>query len=271
MIQMVGDEKLDKFLSDHNIIVDTLDNGLTLSSNLNDDQVFLSLEQSPVVVREQPRPICVMVAGVPRSGTSCLAGVLHRLGVRMGPFINTDSEANRMGYHEHLGLVTFHSNWTGQNVREEWDPANITRLVKMDEETREAYQDVIKESEEWVGPGSLWGFKDLRIYHFINEFVKLTRSELMVVDVIRNTEATIASIANYPGFKGDPKKTFEAWHMMKQIALNVLTNYGAPRLVIAYEALLSNPGRQVQYIANFLGVKMNEAAIEFIDPTLNRH
>lgn len=64
----------------------------------------------------------VVVAGQPRSGTSCTAGVLHHLGVPMGERFLPAAPANPVGYFEELELEAYlrHQRKRKRPPAEEW-------------------------------------------------------------------------------------------------------------------------------------------------------
>ncbi|GAG35092.1 unnamed protein product, partial [marine sediment metagenome] len=51
---------------------------------------------------------CVLVLGIPRSGTSAVSGLLNILGVYFGDNLINPSEANPKGFYEHVNLNTMH-------------------------------------------------------------------------------------------------------------------------------------------------------------------
>ena len=55
-----------------------------------------------------PSRRAVVVLGMHRSGTSAVAGCLHRLGVDFGPRLMPATEANARGYYEHIDIVNLH-------------------------------------------------------------------------------------------------------------------------------------------------------------------
>jgi len=54
-----------------------------------------------------PSPLRVIVAGTPRSGTSFVAGLVHRMGFRLGPeqWLRPADQHNRFGYYECMPLT----------------------------------------------------------------------------------------------------------------------------------------------------------------------
>ena len=50
---------------------------------------------------------CILVLGTPRSGTSCVAGILHHLGVVMGEQFLEADDWNPAGYFQDVEFETF--------------------------------------------------------------------------------------------------------------------------------------------------------------------
>lgn len=267
-----GLEDLREAFAPHDIGVSWVDDVLVFDFWGQDEPHCVRLaEPEPLGETPQER-ICVIVVGIPRSGTSCVAGTLHHLGVRMGPFDTTVDEANPAGYFEHKGMVDFHGQFVGRGV-DGWRMGR-DRFVFSDE-VRLAYRDLVAHSEEAVGPRGLWGFKDLRFFHVVAEFAVAVDSRVKMVEVVRSPEAVRRSMLAYPGFSeqwpGEVEEVMLAWAKMKAHALSVLTvMLDAPRLVVTYESMLTDPSRAVRELAAFVGVEPTKAAVEFIDPRLNR-
>ena len=56
-----------------------------------------------------PRHTAVIVLGMHRSGTSALAGLLHELGLAMGPSLMPGrADENEKGFWEHEKIVSIH-------------------------------------------------------------------------------------------------------------------------------------------------------------------
>jgi len=111
-------------------------------------------------------PGCVIVAGMHRSGTSLVAGLLEALGVDMGTRLVPADRANPRGYFEDLDVVGFHQRLFRTrfpHAREGhadwgWTPTDTVRADDARPHTAEANALVARR----VATGRRWGFKDPR-------------------------------------------------------------------------------------------------------------
>src|SRR5579862_2834876 len=69
----------------------------------------MSVEASiPVLQQGLAGSTAIVVLGMHRSGTSALAGMLHGLGVALGPRLMAATADNPRGYWEHIDVVAVH-------------------------------------------------------------------------------------------------------------------------------------------------------------------
>jgi len=218
------------------------------------------------------RPTCIIVFGLPRSGTSMVAGILHHLGVQMGPLTDqTRLDPNPKGFFENDKLATLHCQWTGDTALLHW--GNLQESYDLPEGWVMTYRTMIRTLEGWATQNNngLWGFKDLRVYSFCQEFIDAVNSEIKIIVVSRNEEAVRRSMTGYPGVESlDIEKVYQDWVRLRDRALS--PQFFGRFLVfpVDYEAIVKDPDWAVFVLAEFVGVKVTDEAIAFIDPLLNR-
>lgn len=186
----------------------------------------------------------------------------------MGPFteqMNTDP--NPAGFFENHKLTAFHSRFTGSSAKEHW--GNLKDSYDLNDSWMETYRAVVHSLED--KSDGLWGFKDLRVYSFCNEFLSVCRSNIKIVEIVRSSDHVIRSMRLYPDVGGlDIYEVYERWVSLKNRALSARYFGRFPHFAIQYEDLIDNQETGVGQIANFIGMPVTDEAVDFIDPRLNR-
>lgn len=205
---------------------------------------------------------CVVVLGGHRCGTSAVAGVLHHLGVFMGHRFIGATKYNELGHWEDVAFVALHKRIVGG-----WKRPCVDF-----EPVRKAYIKLIRSRERKY---ELWGFKDPRAVYVFPYFLRSVRSEVKVINVHRDLEASAKSMAR----RKNPAKGATINVNQKQ-AMGIARQYRdarwlamhycfrGPRLKVQYEELVHDSAGQVKRIAEFLGVIPDQRAINFVSPGL---
>lgn len=207
-------------------------------------------------------PTVVAVLGPWRSGTSCVAGALHHLGVSMGQnFAHKANEFNPTGYWEEQKLLKLCQQCLEEPRMRDLNnrPARVS-LLKGWLQTRKT-------------DGAFVGAKHAGLCLMVPAVVQAF-PKLKVVSVTRPIEESVRSLEKtnwWPGVKPDEKRKILQnfiFHRDKNLkALNI------PTLELAYPDLLANPVATVSLIAEFVGIKPSpeevNAAIDSLKPELN--
>lgn len=181
-----------------------------------------------------------IVLGVPRGGTSMIAGLLRIFGVNMGDNVNEDK-------HEDLTMDGLTRNELIEYIFE--------RNKKFDEEEKS------------------WGFKSPWIGHFLDD-IKNFFANPHYIWVTRDLTACLNSdIRHTPSFKDRLEPESYVWHRNLHLIKNmdrVVKYSNAPLLRISYEESLKDPKGLVEKMEKFIGIKLDEKtkekAIKFISP-----
>jgi len=193
---------------------------------------------------------CVLVLGVPRSGTSCVAGVLHQLGCDMGAghFQPTD-KFNPKGYFEDLRWRYANQRITGKGYS--LRAANVAHIGTVQKKTYRALARKRKDTP-------LWGIKDPWLC-FLGQFIwPILLQEGFKVQIVvtqRERKASIASVqkhlqTTYKGrYKYDAKHIIDTW----QAGLDrQLLAWEGPSYTVQYEHLVAKPLPEIRSLASFV-------------------
>lgn len=193
---------------------------------------------------------CVLVIGTPRSGTSLCAGVLHSLGVSMGSRFAPPTEMNPRGSWVDLD---FDEPLRDIDNSRKWPPI-LTDLH------REAYRSLIQQRN---ASHAVWGVKNLWTGMTWQWFAE--QADVLVLRTSRNQAVSQQSLATWT--RHSPEFIATLVGHFKSLANRV---HGVPILDVDYDSLIDDTRNTVGAIANFVGLPVNPAAVELIDPTLRR-
>jgi hypothetical protein len=215
--------------------------------------------------------LCVLILPLPRSGSSMVAGILHHLGVDMGPCQPPD-DANPRGYFEDLRFQGLHRAWSR---RYETDPDRLRlRLPPWDPPLSEADLDRYARLMRACSQQPSWGVKDPELCYYASHFAATLRRPIRLIATIRDPAAAAASLgARRRWFSPADCDTVIAEYGRRQVlTLAELTSHGvAPPLVLDYDRALNDPVEAVRRIAEHVGLPANEAAAAFVSPGLRQH
>jgi hypothetical protein len=263
---------LQEYLAPKGVSVKELDNKVLLyhSDKPPNEGLSITVPTARVVPFKKTEQTCIIIAGLPRSGTSCIAGVCHHLGVEMGPLVGTISPANPTGFFENESLVSFHQEFTGQTAETEW--RTVDQIINLTNDQLKKYTTIVNKLQQ----APIWGFKDLRWYCFAHHLAPLLRGNIKILEVTRHFGSTRESMLNYPGFEeahqGEIEQIMFKWYQAKSSSISELMKYHhVLRLIVPYEMLLAYPKKTIQQIALFIGVNLTQEAIDFVQPELNHY
>ena len=212
---------------------------------------------------------CIIVLGIPRSGTSAVAGTLHRMGVDMGDghFQPVDA-LNARGYYEDLRWQRIHKALAGiqYTTRFSYD---IPQLYK------KAYRNLVGE----LSHQKLWGFKTPRAcftLHHVTPLLEEAGVEMRLVVVRRDFSASVGSIMRHSQIAYGGRLAMRAeeatalmTHWNAALTLQV-QNFDGPIYEVNFESFLEYPLSTAEDLAQFCGVHGADilAAIGWLDEGL---
>lgn len=216
------------------------------------------------------RSRCIMVIGLPRSGTSATAGMLHKAGVLMERVSMGKNPLNPRGYFEDKLWKAINRSWVGGS--------KVYKLKipeKLPARKESAYKALVKEYQT----EQLWGIKDPRLC-VTARYIWPMLEEVRVVAVFRDFEATVRSLWSHShvAYKGQYPQTEDHIRDMlvkwREQQFETLSLWKGPRFDVRYEDLLLRPEAYARDLCTFAGEGLNikldlQAAAEHINPELN--
>lgn len=182
---------------------------------------------------------CLLVVGIPRSGTSCVAGVLHHLGVYMGEKLIRPSKWNPKGLFHDL----------------EFDAAMVEAGHGDDGPLRE----MVARRESLGMP---WGVNVRRTHRFLSYFPS--------PKVLWTRRPLGASESSWRAMQDSNDHLFVI-QRMEERNTEAIQAFAGPVLPVEFNDLIEHRAREVQRIADFAGLPVTPEAVEFVDPTLRHH
>jgi len=197
---------------------------------------------------------CILVLGTHRGGTSCTAGVLHRLGVDMNP----TSGSLPGNTHEDLELELLHEEAIGH-----W----TTPVVDFDR-VKTRYKKALRQREH----KELWGYKDPRLNFLLPWVMPLLHCEVRIVSVRRPPSLVAKGVVRAnPGMSLDEAtRITKAYQEAQKNALRYAAGK-AQIFPVLYDQLVDHRKTGVGGLANFIGLPVVQEAVTFIDPELRHY
>lgn len=187
---------------------------------------------------------CVLVIGTPRSGSSCVAGILHHLGIRMslGEY-PAPTPINPAGFFEDAELSFLLAGYVRGDVSE-----------RRGERLRIAIAERCK-------AGVPWGCKTHGLAYCLPLWLAVCPVPVRIIRTMRPVGESERSAEKAFGRSGHVQV------IAKQID-NALAAVALPMLTVEYGELLDDPMAGVARIASFLDVPSTLDAAAFVQPAL---
>lgn len=201
------------------------------------------------------KPKCFCVLGVPRSGTSMVAGVLRLLGVNMGDTLDDATNEDRE-FLGHKGI----------------------RTVFSDRNEKESYLDGIRSVLKRNNKRDLWGWKDpLSSYYIDDVFDEL--SEPVIIVVTRDPVATAQGEMRFRDTQSIAYSEKDFLASIKDITSeyeNIITFVEKvnPRVFfVSYEKIFKNKELFISDISEYCGLPLDTGKLQeimkYIEPGRN--
>lgn len=196
------------------------------------------------------------------------AGILHHLGVDMGPSVR-GNRFNHKGYFEDMEFTNFHCSLV-ETRSMDYLTKGLEQDITLSGGWLDYYEVLIRKREK----SKLWGLKDPRLALFIDDFLKLLDSKLKIIKVTRHPEAVINSLKRYHPVWRIPddirlSHIVNQWFRLRDKAVAETKRYREGCITIDYEQAVVSPQETVERIADFAGAPVTQAALDFIDPSLD--
>ena len=212
-------------------------------------------------------PIVVAVCGLPRSGSSCLAGVLHHLGIPMGRSWIRPGKANPKGFFEDRMLNHIRQECGGRKI---WTNPNIIRPHRTVRLLRQWRRDR-NDGSPIIG-GKLPPF----LARIIPEMNRAWPHDLRILVPERPIMDSAKSAAKGRFWQGrTPKQVHNLFVPVVQKQDADIERLQVPCLRVQFTDLMNHPAEAIATIIAFCGLSPTDeqrmAAISFVDPDLNHH
>jgi len=211
----------------------------------------------------------IVVLGGHRSGTSCVAGVLHHLGVPMGGELLGPGPANPAGHFEDMEFFRLHQRILGEDN----DPTAWRRPAPECDAFRGEYAGLVARRNR---AHDVWGVKDPRLCFLMPLLLAAHGGGVQVVHVHRDPEQSARSLAAREGDLSDREAGEIVWAYYETARDSAaLAVRRGPVLGVHVDFVVGDPRRAVAEIARFVrGVSDGEAgdieaAVGFVEPALN--
>ena len=196
---------------------------------------------------------CYLVLGTPRSGTSCVSGILHKLGVRMslGDFVPA-SPANPTGFWEDTGLFDALSDHDSPYLAVQYAARNRLMQAIYDRHS----------------PGVDWGAKTYLLSIYFDVWMS-------VCDELGVTVKTVMTSRDIEQSKASWRNAFSSNDAIVSHVAGLIAPYQLTSLSVSFDALLSDAATTVASIASYCGKPTSGAAFEdavaFVNPSLRNY
>ncbi len=193
----------------------------------------------------------ILVLGCPRSGTSCVAGVLWRLGVDMGSgHLQPADRSNPGGYYEDLRWQKLNKGITGIRY-------GTNEVSEITDEQKAKYHYLAKKCEAGAERhGQIWGFKNPRAC-FTARFIWPHLEDVRIVLTSRKEEHSAQSIQRHSevSYGGGLKMTYdEALAYIRKFAAALqqqMDVFTGPVHIVSYTNLLKEPAVEIGALEAF--------------------
>ncbi len=192
----------------------------------------------------------VVVAGMHRSGTSAIMGILQVLGVDIGDNLGTPDEHNEKGYFENRDFEIFeHQPLMAVTGRDSWDdPPTEDSLNR----TLPSFEGHLENLISKYNRSKIWGYKSARGLCFPDYLKKIPNLHLIVN--IRSPEAVAASLEKRNGIlwsRGIYLWSLHYWRLLKFLSRSKI-----PYMIVNYDDLVDRTEIVMTRVANFIGIEI---------------
>ena len=189
----------------------------------------------------------VLVLGMHRSGTSCLAGILRRTGLDLGEAVSA--------YNENFAVWELHEQVLASNGLTWYHPYHDSSLTwpKASKMLRNAIIEYFTQRGNPMG----WGFKDPRTVLLIDGWLeKLEHAKL--VGTFRDPWQVAESLRKRDGF--EHRKSYKLWHWYNSKLLELHDRFGFPLINFSNTRAYKDV---VKKVLKVLRLKTSEEALNY--------
>jgi hypothetical protein len=195
----------------------------------------------------------VIVLGMHRSGTSCLAGSLEERGLYLGN-VKTKSPFNLKGNRENPDIFSFHEKIFNDYGGSWLKPPDTT--IRLTRDIYDYFSNVIESYNDY----HIWGFKDPRTVFTLNIWLQLlSYRQVFLVATFRNPLSVALSLLNrnqIPISEG-----LELWKRYNMRIIDMVMTHNVK--LIDFDLSLDQYREKIDLISDYIGLK--KAELNFYD------
>jgi O-antigen biosynthesis protein len=234
------------------------------------------LDQHPPSTPEVSSRQLTLVLGMHRSGTSALAGVLHKLGLVLGESLLPPAEDNPKGFFENSKIVSIQQRLLSSLGRDWHEPLSLPEGWGAAKAARSAADQVKVELSRMFEQGDRLLVKDPRASLFVPLWSTVAgemECALGTVVMVRSPFEVIASLAKRDGMSF--RRAGLLW--LRYMLQAEHDTRGIPRIFVSYRAFMTDWRREIARIAAALSFDLhpNDARAaqvdDFLDQSLHRN
>ncbi|MEA2708103.1 MAG: hypothetical protein QOF78_704 [Phycisphaerales bacterium] len=195
-------------------------------------------------------PAPVVVLGLYRSGSSCIAGLLHRLGLHLGAHLVRANQHNESGYYEPA--------WLSGQLRKMWnEPQLIASMPQADR---------VHVLKWWLGDqqrraqrsGKRVAVKHPLLCVMGEEMIEAWGSDIQVIAVCRPLDESVQSLQRTRWWHPSHCRPLleKMWEQRERFL------GGLDHLRVDYDAMRHDPAGQAQRIVNYLRLSSSPTAMK---------
>ena len=209
------------------------------------------------------KPTPILILGMHRSGTSCLAGTLQQAGVYLGE-VSVHNKYNKKGNRENSSTMELNEKILQYN-KASWDePPKILEWDKsFEEEGKHIIEDFENECES-----SYWGFKDPRVLLTLPFWKKLL-PEAIYIGTYRYPMNVARSLNDRKNSSIEINSGLSLWTAYNK---NLIDFYNTtPFPLISFDLPSNEYNIQLMEICSKLGLNANVDDVNFFDNNIRSH
>ncbi len=200
----------------------------------------------------------IIVVGMHRSGTSCLAGIVQAAGVDLGE-VSKANAFNRKGNRENPRVMRLHEAVLAASGGS-WDepPRGVDWPPELESE-----RDAIIAS---FAPSPVWGFKDPRTLLVANGWLRALE-EVSLLGTFRNPRSVAQSLQRRNGF--DAEKSFRLWQIHNEHMLGLWNRLQFP--IVDFDLPAAEYLSRVGAALDLVGLQQVNGSLDFFEDELRRY
>jgi len=180
----------------------------------------------------------VIVLGNHRTGSSCLSGVLSKLGISMGYQMLGAHSSNPGGHFEDKEFLLINDAVIGH-----WENPRVEYGLDEKRELRDTYASLV---ERRNFDFQFWGMKDPRLCILLPIILPLL-DDPVILHIVRNYEASIKSVRKRESWGDEKAKAvLDIYTVAKASTLKIAELAGVPVKTVQFEELVADPQATIE-------------------------